>query len=171
MTLDRLASDVERRIILSDSDSAVEELPAFTRNPSRWPSPLTTEEVKRADTTAAEAAGTKNYRPNCLNARLSYWPAATIFNNALEDHDLFDIDTSVFVLVQKPGKLTELLMNIRPIDLLSVRKTLSLVVVSSTTPKVYEYPSPSQLGHRRGRCTADVVFGYRWLRAKAQRQR
>ena len=31
--------------------------------------------------------------------------------------------------------------------------------------------SPSQSGFRRGRSTADVVFGYRWLCAKAQRQR
>ena len=31
--------------------------------------------------------------------------------------------------------------------------------------------SPSQSGFRRGRSTADVVFGYRWLCAKVQRQR
>ena len=31
--------------------------------------------------------------------------------------------------------------------------------------------SPSQSGFRRGRSTADVLFGYRWLSAKAQRQR
>ena len=31
--------------------------------------------------------------------------------------------------------------------------------------------SPSQSGFRRGRSMADVVFGYRWLCAKAQRQR
>ena len=56
----------------------------------------------------------------------------------------------------------------RPIVLLTtLRKTLSLVVV----PKVYEYLSPSQSGFRRGRSTADVLFGYRWLCAKAQRQR
>ena len=33
-----------------------------------------------------------------------------------------------------------------------------------------DYLSPSQSGFRRGRSTADVVFGYRWLCAKAQRQ-
>ena len=60
----------------------------------------------------------------------------------------------------------------RPIVLLTtLRKTLSLVVLSRIAPKVDEYLSPSQSGFRRGPSTADVLFGYRWLCAKAQRQR
>ena len=60
----------------------------------------------------------------------------------------------------------------RPIVLLSaLRKTLSLVVLSRIATKVDNFLSPSQSGFRRGRSTADVVFGYRWLCAKALRQR
>ena len=43
--------------------------------------------------------------------------------------------------------------------------------LSRIAPKVDEYLSPSQSGFRRGRSTADVLFGYRWLCARAQRQR
>ena len=78
----------------------------------------------------------------------------------------------MLILVQKPGKPTGPLTSLRPIVLLSVlRKTLSLIVLSRIAPKVDEYLSSSQSGFRRGRSTADVVFGYRWLCAKAQRQR
>ena len=62
----------------------------------------------------------------------------------------------------------------RPIVVLSaLRKTLSLVVLSRIATKVDNFlpPSHSQSGFRRGRSTADVVFGYRWLCAKAQGQR
>ena len=52
-----------------------------------------------------------------------------------------------------------------------LRKTLSLIVLSRIAPKVDDYLSSSQSGFRRGRSTADVVFGYRWLCAKAQRHR
>ena len=44
-------------------------------------------------------------------------------------------------------------------------------VLSRMASKVDEYMSPSQSGFRRGRSTADALFGYRWLCAKAQRQR
>ena len=78
----------------------------------------------------------------------------------------------MLILVQKPGKPTGPLTSLRPIVLLSVlRKTLSLIVLSRIAPKVDEYLSSSQSGFRRGRSTADVVFGYRWLCGKAQRQR
>ena len=78
----------------------------------------------------------------------------------------------MLILVQKPGKPTGPLTSLRPIVLLSVlRKTLSLIVLSRIAPKVDDYLSSSQSGFRRGRSTADVVFGYPWLRAKAQRHR
>ena len=97
---------------------------------------------------------------------------ANIFNDALQHHELLDIGKGVLILVQKPGKPTGPLTSLRPIVLLSVlRKTLSLIVLSRIAPKVDEYLSSSQSGFRRGRSTADVVFGYRWLCAKAQRHR
>ena len=82
----------------------------------------------------------------------------------------------MLILIQKPGKPKGSLTSVRPIVLLgltTLRKTLSLVVLSRIAPKVDEYLSPSQSGFRRGRSTADVglLFGYRWLCAKAQRQR
>ena len=78
----------------------------------------------------------------------------------------------MLILVQKPRKPTGPLTSLRPIVLLSVlRKTLSLIVLSRIAPKVDEYLSSSQSGFTRGHSTADVVFGYRWLCAKAQRHR
>ena len=78
----------------------------------------------------------------------------------------------MLILVRKPGKPTGPLTSLRPIVLLSVlRKTLSLIVLSRIAPKVDEYLSSSQSGFRRGRSTADVVFGYRWPCAKSQRHR
>ena len=78
----------------------------------------------------------------------------------------------MLILIQKPGKPKGPLTSVRPIVLLTtLRKTLSLFVLSRIAPKVDEYLSPSQSGFRSGRSTADVLFGYRWLCAKAQRQR
>ena len=78
----------------------------------------------------------------------------------------------MLILLQKPGKPVGPLTSVRPIVLLSaLRKTLSLVVLSRIATKVDNFLSPSQSGFRRGRSTADIVFGYRWLCAKAQRQR
>ena len=95
-----------------------------------------------------------------------------IFNDALEHHEPLGLGKGVLILIQKPGKPKGPLTSVRPIVLLTtLRKTLSLVVLSRIAPKVDEYLSPSQSGFRRGRSTADVLFGYRWLCAKAQRQR
>ena len=103
------------------------------------------------------------------SAELLSHTIANIFNDALQHHELLDIGKGVLILVQKPGKPTGPLTSLRPIVLLSVlRKTLSRIVLSRIAPKVDEYLSSSQW---RGRSTADVVFGYRWLCAKAQRQR
>ena len=77
----------------------------------------------------------------------------------------------MLILLQKRGKPVGPLTSVRPIVLLStLRKTLSLIVLSRITTKVDNFLSPTQSGFRRGRITADVVFGYRWLCAKAQRQ-
>ena len=106
------------------------------------------------------------------SAELISHTIANIFNDALQHHELLDIGKGVLILVQKPGKPTGPLTSLRPIVLLSVlRKTLSLIVLSRIAPKVDEYLSSSQSGFRKGRSTADVVFGYRWLCAKAQRHR
>ena len=92
---------------------------------------------------------------------------ASIFNDALENHDPLGLIKGLLILIQKPGKPKGPLTIVRPIVLLTtLRKTLSLVVLSRIAPKIDEYLSPSQSGFRRGRSTADVLFGYRWLYAK-----
>ena len=45
----------------------------------------------------------------------------------------------------------------------------SLLVLSRIADKVAASLYPGQSGFRRGRSTADVSFGYRWLAAKTQR--
>ena len=78
----------------------------------------------------------------------------------------------MLILLHKSGKPVGPLTCVRPIVLLSVlRKTLSLVVLSIISTKVDNFLSPSQSGFRLRRSPADVVFGYRWLCDKAQRQR
>ena len=60
--------------------------------------------------------------------------------------------------------------SLRPILLLNaLHKTISLIVLSRTADKVGAFLFPGQSGFRRGRSTADVLFGYRWLAAKTQR--
>ena len=51
----------------------------------------------------------------------------------------------------------------------ALRKTLSLIVLSRIADKVDPSLNPGQSGFRRGRSTADELFGYRWLAAKTQR--
>ena len=78
----------------------------------------------------------------------------------------------MLILLQKLCKQVGPLTSVRPIVLLSaLRKTLSFIVLSRIATQVDNFLSPSQSGFRRGRSTADVVFGYRWLCAKALRQR
>ena len=151
-------------------------LDAFTGEPSQLTRPITPEEVTLAigKLNTGRASGHDDIPAEFLkcSAELLSHTIANIFNDALQHHELLDIGKGVLILVQKPGKPTGPLTSLRPIVLLSVlRKTLSLIVLSRIAPKVDEYLSSSQSGFRRGRSTADVVFGYRWLCAKAQRQR
>ena len=150
------------------SDPRVMELPAM---------PITPVEVQRAISklNSGRACGHDDLPADLLKSTADLiTPAAiaAIFNDALEHHESLDIGKGVLILVQKPGKPVGPLTSVRPIVLLSaLRKTLSLVVLSRIATKVDNFLSPSQSGFRRGRSTADVVFGYRWLCAKAQRQR
>ena len=60
--------------------------------------------------------------------------------------------------------------HLRPIVMLTLlRKVLSLVVLRRIRTRVDVYLSASQAGFRRGRSTADIVWAYRWLAAKATR--
>ena len=152
------------------------ELPAFTGVPSPLTMPMTPGEVQRAISklNSGRACGLDDLPADLLKstADLIAPAIAAIFNDALEHHESLDIGKGVLILLQKPGKPVGPLTSVRPIVLLSaLRKTLTLVVLSRIATKVDNFLSPSQSGFRRGRSTADVVFGYRWLCAKAQRQR
>ena len=152
------------------------ELPAFTGVQSPLTMPITPGEVQRAISklNSGRACGHDDLPADLLKstADLIAPAIAAIFNDALEHHESLDIGKGVLILLQKPGKPVGPLTSVRPIVLLSaLRKTLSLVVLSRIATKVDNFLSPSQSGFRRGRSTADVVFGYRWLCAKAQRQR
>ena len=158
------------------SDPKVMEFPAFTGVPSPLTMPIIPVEVQRAISklNSGRACGHDDLPADLLKstADLIAPSIATIFNDALEYHEPLDIGKGVLILLQKPGKPVGPLTSVRPIVLLSaLRKTLSLIVLSRIATKVDNFLSPSQSGFRRGRSTADVVFGYRWLCAKAQRQR
>ena len=158
------------------TDPTVDSLDAFTGEPSQLTRPITPEEVTLAigKLNTGWASGHDDIPAEFLkcSAELLSHTIANIFNDALQHHELLDIGKGVLILVQKPGKPTGPLTSLRPIVLLSVlRKTLSLIVLSRIAPKVDDYMSSSQSWFRRGRSTADVVFGYRWLYAKAQRHR
>ena len=121
--------------------------------------------LKLAAETTIGRTETRRTSPHCQEM-------AAIINDALEHHEPLDIGKGVLILLQKLGKPVGPLTSVRPIVLLSaLRKTLSLIVLSRIATKVDNFLSPSQSGFRRGRGTADVVFGYRWLCAKALRQR
>ena len=158
------------------SDPIVMELPAFTGVPSCLTMPITPVEVQRAISklNSGRACGHDDLPADLLKstADLIGPSIATIFNDALEHHEPLDIGKGVLILLQKPSKPVGPLTSVPPIVLLSaLRKTLSLTVLSRIATKVDNFLSPSQSGFRRGRSRADVVFGYIWLCAKAQRQR
>ena len=158
------------------NDPRVMELPAFTGVPSPLTMPITPGEVQRAISklNSGRACGHDDLPADLLKSTADLIAPATaeIFNDALDHHEPLDIGKGVLILLQKPGKPVGPLTSVRPIVLLSaLRKTLSLVVLSRIATKVDNFLSPSQSGFRRGPSTADVVFGYRWLCAKAQRQR
>ena len=154
------------------SDPRVMELPAFTGVPSPLTMPITQLRSNgRSPNLTAAACGHDDLPADLLKstADLIAPSITTIFNDALEHHVPLDIGKGVLILLQKPGKPVGPLTSVRPIVLLSaLRKTLSLIVFSRIATKVDNFLSPSQSGFRRGRSTADVVFGYKWLCAKAQ---
>ena len=158
------------------TDPAVDGLDAFTGEPSQLTRPIPPEEVTLSigKLNPGRASGHDDIPAEFIkcSAELFSHTIANIFNDALQHHELLDIGKGVLILVQKPGKPSGPLPSVRPIVLLfGLRKTQSLIVLSRIAPKVDEYLSSSQSGFRRERNTADVVFGYRWICAKAQRHR
>ena len=107
------------------------------------------------------------YGPEELHQKIT-----TILNNCVSNN--IDIKTGFGLLapLQKPGKTRGPVINLRPVILLPIiRKILSNVVLSRIKPKVDEYLSLSQSAYREKRSTGDIVWAYRWIIAKAQKEK
>ena len=107
------------------------------------------------------------YGPEELHQKIT-----TILNNCVSNN--IDIKTGFGLLapLQKPGKTRGPVINLRPVILLPIiRKILSNVVLSRIKPKVDEYLSLSQSAYREKRSTDDIVWAYRWIIAKAQKEK
>ena len=55
--------------------------------------------------------------------------------------------------------------------LITIRKILSNLTLQRINPKVNKYPSQSQSAYREGRSTTDIIWAYKWIIAKVQRQK
>lgn len=96
----------------------------------------------------------------------------TIFNQAIEEGQPLDLGEGILIPLQKPNKQKGPLTSIRdrPIVLLStIRKTLSLIVLSRISERVNTYLASSQSGFRSCCSTADIVWCDRWLATMTQR--
>ena len=97
-------------------------------------------------------------------------PIANIFSRVTDQQTLSQICHGILILLPKPEKPVGALTSLRPILLLNaLRKTFSLIVLSRIADKFDAFLYPGQGGFRRGRSTADLLHGYRWLAAKTQR--
>ena len=93
-------------------------------------------------------------------------------NECLQGHIDLDINNSILLTLQKPGKEIGPLKNMRPISLLnSIRKVLSIVTLNRIRPKTEEFISNNQSGFRPNRSTADVAWTHKWLAAKVQKEK
>ena len=94
---------------------------------------------------------------------------ATTFNNYAKDKSL-KLGDGLLIPIPKPGKKRGPPGNVRPVTLLNtLRKLLSLVILTRIKPAINGYLSLNQSGFRSGRSTGDVVYSYRWLSARCQR--
>jgi hypothetical protein len=94
------------------------------------------------------------------------------FNQMFEDQVLMvTLIEGLLVPLNKPGK-EHVKEHTRPITLLNaVRKILSLVAVERMREPVAQFVGLSQCGFRQGRSTAEVAWGFAWLKASAWRYR
>ena len=140
---DELNARVTEHFSSQFSDPSVDGLNAFTETLSRLTHRITPDEIKRAigKLNSGRASGHDDIPAELLkcSADLLAQPIASIFNDALENHEPLGLGKGVLVLIQKPGKPKGPLTSVRPIVLLTtLRKTLSLVVLSRIAPKVDE---------------------------------
>ena len=150
-----------------------ENIEAFSGDPRPLINPITVEETKAAisklnnNRTEGEdgiPSELLKYAPEELAVIITQ-----CLNEMFETHTPLDINNSVLVSLQKPGKEIGPMKNQRPISLLTtMRKTLSIITLNRTRKDTEEFLSHTQSGFRPNRSTADVVWTHRFLAAKAQ---
>jgi sorting nexin-29 len=93
-----------------------------------------------------------------------------ILNEIFEKQIDANIGKGIIVPLQKPGKPTGVLKNLRPVTLLTtLRKTLSLITIGRIKKATEEFVAPSQSAYRTGRSTTDIVWTHKWNIAKAMK--
>jgi hypothetical protein len=94
-----------------------------------------------------------------------------ILNDTVQGNTRADIGRGIIKPLQKPGKPKGILKNLRPITLLPiVRKILSNIATTRIKEKTEKFISPSQSAYRSNRSTTDIVWAYKWIIAKIQKQ-
>ena len=143
----------------------IQGITAFTGEPRPLTYPITASEVEHAINRLNNnrASGSDELPGELLKhgSNVIAKPIAYIFNRAITDQDvLSQIGHGIIIILPKPGKPVGAMTSIIPMVLLNtLRKTLSLIVLSRIADKVDEFLYPGQSGFRRGR----------WLAAKTQR--
>ena len=80
------------------------------------------------------------------------------------------VSAGTLMPLNKPNKTKGPCANLRPITLLNtIRKLISVAVLSRSSVQVSKFLGANQSGFRAGRSTADVVWALRWLAVKAMR--
>ena len=106
------------------------------------------------------------YGPHILHQEIT-----NNLNNIFESHSK-EIGRSILKALPKPNKSKGPCKNLRPINLLiTIRKILSNLTLQRINPKVNKYLSQSQSTYREGRSTTDIIWTYKWIIAKVQRQK
>ena len=97
---------------------------------------------------------------------------ADILNGIFEHNDhQMKMGQGILLPIPKPNKPQGPIKNLRPITLLEViRKILSKIFISRAEEKINQFLPQSQSAYRKKRGTTDIVWAYRWIVAKTQKE-
>ena len=97
---------------------------------------------------------------------------AVILNNIFEHNDDHPrLGVGILQPIPKPNKPQGPAKNLRPVTLLEIiRKILSKIVMNRVNNKINSHLDQSQSAYRKGRATTDIVWAYRWIAAKTQKE-
>ena len=97
---------------------------------------------------------------------------AKVLNLSLSKNEDLELGLGLLTTLQKPGKPSGPVKNIRPIVLLPLlRKILSLITLVRIKDPIDKFLSQSQSAYRRGRSGADIMWAHRWLIGKSSKIR